>query len=370
MKWDDMPMPKRMAWCCAAGEAIAFEGGGKANPSLKGFARKARWIEFDEAASTYVRDIADGSGTQMQYLWPDAECPWDQWVAVMTGRALFPDTPERDTSNCVAFLFERGEALGERWVRVSVMDYIDDQAMAVVLPFTWIVNLDKPGISQGPFAVTVRAVLNESLTKQGFDAWEHEDDADTMWLAGKKSTESEEWARLSRHCSIGEPVYCPVPEGGARSKYFASILHENTGVARIVMALLTVVNKTLTYVPSAKSRRPSMHKGRRTAMPPEGKIVIDLIKRHQSVRLYDEWMRNRAEERAKRARHAVRGHWVVWKHGSRTCGHQWTRYTKVEDDGIVRQECPCGARRTWRAQFERGDASLGYVNTKHGEAHA
>lgn len=56
--------------------------------------------------------------------------------------------------------------------------------------------------------------------------------------------------------------------------------------------------------------------------------------------------------------HGVRGHWMHYDWIEHE--HEWVDVPST--DGKVRQVCSCGARRTWRAEFERGDPSKGEVS--------
>ncbi len=76
--------------------------------------------------------------------------------------------------------------------------------------------------------------------------------------------------------------------------------------------------------------------------------------RERIVKLYDREMR----AGSRRRRHEVIGHWMHrYGTGKRDCVHDY----KPQDDG--KQEClACGRVRWWRADCERGDATLGFVS--------
>lgn len=70
---------------------------------------------------------------------------------------------------------------------------------------------------------------------------------------------------------------------------------------------------------------------------------------------------------ARRKRHPVRGHWRIYNNDKGvvcTVPHDWQPVSEGHHECLV-----CKSRRTWIAEHERGDASLGYVTHDYNVTH-
>lgn len=120
--------------------------------------------------------------------------------------------------------------------------------------------------------------------------------------------------------------------------------------------LMLLAKRTTTVVDHAK--RTSLHKGKRVTFYARSEITIALDPIRGLKRAVQDGSRGSPR------RHGVLGHFTHRGGQKYGCTHDWEPVEK--EDGKKRWECThCGRKRTWRAAFERGDASKGYVRQSY-----
>lgn len=158
-----------------------------------------------------------------------------------------------------------------------------------------------------------------------------------------------------------EAVNHEVYEGDAEKytrplvEHFKSDVLESRGNLRFYVAVLAMINN----VPVQYVHRPAkgFHRARLRNVPYLGShtVVIHTDKvRVQTI--VDRSIKEALGRHNKR--HPVRGHWALaeYGHGGRACRHE-----AVERDGAYALCGRCQKLLVWRDEYERGDASLGYV---------
>lgn len=138
--------------------------------------------------------------------------------------------------------------------------------------------------------------------------------------------------------------------------YFSYDVREGRGTLCFIMTMLAMINVCpVTYV--HKPAQGSLRHRLRNIPYLDSHVVTIRAGRRRIETVVDKAFRSGIARHNKR--HGVRGHWALaeYGHGGRACLH-----LPVEREDNHALCGSCGRLIVWRENYERGDASLGYVN--------
>jgi len=129
----------------------------------------------------------------------------------------------------------------------------------------------------------------------------------------------------------------------------SALMIETIGQLRHFVSAVGMINrfKTVDIVEMPATRR--RHGKNWIGIPRRKSVSIDLGRYREEIRLYSqgEKMMRRSPTEA----FDVRGHWVHFG-AQNGCDHKWV---DVESGSKRRQVCHCGAKRTWKKNFRKGE---------------
>jgi hypothetical protein len=175
--------------------------------------------------------------------------------------------------------------------------------------------------------------------------------------------------QLRKRNSVRPTPYSTTMAADATRRWIQGAHHSGAGELRTVIALLLMLNRPMITRYSNVEPGRGFHKGKLMPYMAHTTVTIDLDA-VPTLKL----MSAPEGDGTPRRRHEVRGHYCHDReardylriagcmHDWRTCDDEWTPAPAIPDAKANHWLCAvCGGKRWWRAEHERGDAGLGFV---------
>jgi len=301
---------------------------------------------------------------------------WDQLVMLREFEAMgsLNAVVESETFRMMGALITLDKPSTTRWVATEFGD-LRDRDVGIVPAMADLVFDPEPGIETVTGSTYWRQPTISripGMPKLDFDfsgltpAQSEEMSIPLEWAyygAFTKEEERDDGLSLMYPAAIGatmNPWWLALPQFAARAKgyveHFRSDARERRGVLRHIITALALINSPPVEIMPAPKRTGTYAAG----LARHEYLGHKMVRLRVPVQRAREIIHHMLEERAKYARHAVRGHFRVIDSGRgkrvRPCGHRPMEVV----DGIGTCEA-CGHRVRWIDWHERGDASIGYV---------
>jgi hypothetical protein len=301
-------------------------------------------------------------------LYLDAEEPSPRWIChqfldnVPIGGSEI--LPTQSCPSMLAYVFDpEGEPInpvkGSKFWRAPTLSLVKD------MPRSRINLIDKDGRKVMGMCDPEYILCGKLKPRENFAA--HRQDGSDIYIADEPLVDAPEWF-VARSAAIIDPWWrarCDnmLKDERHRMTVLNDIIgqvNEESGGLRWIIALLGAINELPKDVKPIISRvgTRSVY-GHNLPFFTQSHLKI-LLPRDDRVVWARKKLDHSAGETLKRKRGTVRGHWKIVEYGKKVPGYQCRHIPVIEDKWLaICQKCELLIR--WVTDFERGDASLGYV---------